>query len=234
VIADWKLERYRLKELSAEEMASVETALRTDESLRARLAALGEDDEATLAKYPAIRVVEAVAARSVRSERRWLVPALALAAAMTAGVVMLRPPVAADDITLKGDQPSLVLFRLAGTDPQRLADGTHVKPHDVVQVSLNISGATHLVIVSVDGAAHTMLHWPLDGNTKAPAGLKALPQAFELDDAPGFERFFLVTGNTPIDVAATIAAAQHAGRTEKLELPATLGQRSVLLNKDSP
>lgn len=236
MIADWMLERYRLGELNAADQAKVTAALAADEALRARLAGLDADDAATLAAHPPSRVAARVTRSAVpekkQSPRIWLVPTFALAAAITVGIVALRAePV--DDIRFKGD-PALRLFRLAGKDPERLADGAKVKPHDVVQVAFELSGAPHFVIVSVDGAGHATLHWPLNGDTAAAPGLKALPQAFELDDAPGFERFFLVTSNQPLAVPEVLAAAERASRSAPLELPASAAQRSVLLDKVSP
>jgi anti-sigma factor RsiW len=230
------LERYRLGELSGADQARVAQALATDEALRARVQQLDLDDAATLAAHPPARIAAQVAARAVPPEDkrfRWLLPAFALAAAVTVTLVVQRA-VVPDDVRFKGDGPSLRLFRLAAKEPERLADGAHVKPHDVVQVAFELSGAAHLVIVSVDGAGHATLHWPLDGNTAVPSGMKALPQAFELDEAPGFERFFLVTSEVPLSAPEVLAAAQGAARAGLLELPKTAAQRSLLLDKVSP
>jgi hypothetical protein len=63
-----------------------------------------------------------------------------------------------------------------------------------------------------------------------------LPHAYALDDAPGFERFFFITANEPIDVQHSLAAVRAlAGRadsaTAALELPAGFRQRSLYLRK---
>jgi hypothetical protein len=231
VIPDWKLERYRLGELSAEEKESVAAQVAADGTLQARLAALDADDAEVLAKYPRRHQAPAPSAR-----RPFLVPALALAAALTVGLVALQALRPADDdvILLKGDAPALRLFRLVGTEPERLVDGARVKPHDVVQVAFDVSGVQHMVIVSVDGSNHTTLHWPHDGNTKVPVQFKALPDAFELDEAPGFERFFLVTSDVPLSVPDVVKAAEVASRAAPLVLPKTATQRSLLLEKVSP
>ncbi|MDP1827830.1 MAG: ActD-like protein [Archangium sp.] len=237
MIADWMLERYRLGELSASDHARVAAELVTDEALRARLHLLAEDDAATLTAHPparvAARVTRTAAPPQPQSNFRWVVPAFAVATALTVGIVVRSMP-GDDEVRFKGDGPTLRLFRLAGKDPERLADGARVKPHDVVQVAFELSGAKHLVIVSVDGAGQTTLHWPLDGNTRPAPGFKALPQAFELDEAPGFERFFLVSSDTPLSVTEVLAAAKGSSRTGPLPLPASATQRSVLLDKVSP
>jgi hypothetical protein len=64
-----------------------------------------------------------------------------------------------------------------------------------------------------------------------------LPRAFELDAAPEFERFILVTGEKPfaasvaLDAARALAVRGAAARTDPLALPAGLAQTSFLLVK---
>ena len=66
-----------------------------------------------------------------------------------------------------------------------------------------------------------------------------LPSAYELDDAPGFERFVLVTATQPFPVAAALDAARAlagqrpSARTAPLPLPPAFHQTSVLLQKTS-
>lgn len=43
-------------------------------------------------------------------------------------------------------------------------------------------------------------------------GEVALPEAYELDAAPGFERFVLVVGDAPFDAAAMTEVIRGAGR----------------------
>jgi hypothetical protein len=117
-----------------------------------------------------------------------------------------------------------------------LSDGAQVKPHDVVQVAFDLQGAPHAVVVSVDGAGNATLHWPAPGtnDTRTPAGFKALPQSFELDEAPGFERFFLVTSQTPLSPPALLDAARRAAREGSLVVPPGADSRSLLLVKGAP
>lgn len=238
---DWKLERYRLGELPADELTRVSQALAADPALRARLDALAAEDVATLAAHPVERVVARVkdqaAERSPAPRPGWLAPALAVAAAVVMGIVgvqALRTTDGGDDILLKGDGPTLRLFRLSASGPERLDDGATVRAHDVVQVSVDAAGADHLAVVSVDGAGQATRHWPPGSDTRVPPGFKALPQAFELDATPGFERFVLLTAASPIDVQAALDAVRAAGRDAPLALPAAVTQRTLLLRKDTP
>jgi hypothetical protein len=225
------LERYRLNELDAADRARVDAALAADPSVRERLDALEADDRAILAAHPPARVAASVRAQPRQPARRsWLVPALALA---TVAVIAVVTPRGEDDIRLKGET-ALRLFRLAGDTPERLDDGAKVKPHDVVQVAFELQGAKHLAVVSVDGAGQATRHWPSTDDTTAPDAFKRLPQSFELDEAPGFERFFLVTSDAALDVNALLAAAKSAGRTGALTIPPGAQVRSLLLDKVSP
>jgi anti-sigma factor RsiW len=239
---DWMLERFVLGELDAENTQRLRAALPAAPELKARLEALEADSRRTLAQHPA-ELVERVVERRLsaepprRSPLRYLLAALAGVATLLWLVAVPHP--AADDVRLKGDGPSLRLFRLGADGPERLSDAAAVHPHDVVQVAFDLSGATHLVVVSIDGAGNATLHFPLDGTSHAPPGLKALPQSFELDDAPGFERFFLVAGGEPLSPGAILDAARRLARgpnprTAPLSVPLGASSSSVRLDKVNP
>ena len=239
---DWMLERFLLGELDAERAQKLEAALSTTPELKARLEALAADSRRTLAEHPP-ELVERVVARRLaarpgrRSTLRFVVPALAGVATLL--WLGLAPHPAEDDVRLKGDGPSLRLFRLGAKGPERLFDASRVRPHDVVQVAFELAGQPHLVIVSVDGAGHSTLHFPLDGSSRAPLGTKALKQSFELDDAPGFERFFLVTSQEPLAPDTIVETARRLAhgpspRTAPLSVPPGATSSSMRLDKVNP
>jgi hypothetical protein len=142
-----------------------------------------------------------------------------------------------------GLSPRLVIHRKAGRAIVRIDDGEVAHPGDIVQVSYVAAGNRHGVVLSLDGGGTVTLHHPRDRDD--PPALQArgeqpLPHAFELDAAPGFERFFFVTsGDTPTDVGRVLDAARKlaaAGpaiaRVHPLSLPSSWRQASVLLDKD--
>jgi hypothetical protein len=58
-----------------------------------------------------------------------------------------------------------------------------------------------------------------------PLGREAtvlLDHAYELDDAPRWERFYFVTGNEPFLVSAVVIAAERAALVSRDDTPATL------------
>ncbi|MCY1036802.1 ActD-like protein [Corallococcus sp. BB11-1] len=144
---------------------------------------------------------------------------------------------------IKGLQPRLDVHRQAAAGTERLTDGAPARAGDVVQLSYTAAGKAHGVILSVDGRGAVTVHQPDSGPASAAlerSGTHLLPRAYELDDAPAFERFFLITADAPFDLdgvlsAARVLAASPEARTAPLSLPADvgLGQTSFLLEKSS-
>ena len=252
-IPDWKLERILLGEESDEALGPED---------RARLEALRASNEEILSRHPPRMIADRIerelrreaAAKAARASGRpafrlrpafVAVPALAGLAVLFAVAGPGGGPDLPDDgpeVTReKGDiRATLSVHRRAGTGAERLASGGAARAGDVLQLSYAAAGASHGVIVSVDGGGAVTLHYPArEGLSTALAGdgETPLPDAYELDTAPGFERFFLVTAPAPIDVDAVLAAARAlaadpaAARETALALPAGLAQTSVLLVK---
>lgn len=262
---EWLLERIALGELPPEELAAARAQLAREPEGEARLAALEAENRAMLDKLPPAAVareveLRAAAARrmevargSARPLRQWapafaLVPALAVVALF----VVVRPggpstggglenPV--PEITrTKGLLPQLIVHRQGAAAPERLVDGTGAAAGDVVQVAYVAAGHAYGVILSVDGRGAVTLHAPESGDqavTLASSGTHALPRAYELDDAPAFERFIFITSDTPFLLDAVLAAAREVAgsphaRTAPLALPEGFTQVSFTLEKVSP
>lgn len=146
------------------------------------------------------------------------------------------------DTRIKGLAPHLVLHRQVGAEAELLRAPARAGSGDVLQVSYVAAGASHGVIVSLDGGGVVTLHHPRDaaGDTALQqGGAVRLGQSYELDAAPGFERFVFVTASAPVDPSQVVAAAQAiAGRPEAargpLALPAGWVQSSFLVEKVSP
>ncbi|AKI99269.1 hypothetical protein ATI61_106644 [Archangium gephyra] len=256
---DWLLERILLGELPPEELARARARLLEEPEGAARLAALEADTAATLVRHPSADVARRVAsqarrlqARGERPARRFpsltaaLVPALAAAAL----VLLVRPPAAGpvapeapvEETRVKGLEPRITIHRQRDGAAEVLVDGALAASGDVVQLAYVAAGRAHGVILSVDGRGTVTLHAPESGTGSvplAPAGTHALPGAYALDDAPGFERFFLVTAEAPFALEEVLAAARSlAGRSEArtspLPLPSRYMQASFTLEKSSP
>jgi hypothetical protein len=258
-VPNWLLERFRLGELSADQRARVSRAVANDAGTAERLAALGVDDDRTLAAHPSRVVAAAIRARlehaaEARPARprgllaQALLPVLS-AAAVTVGVsALLLPPAwherAPEPATrLKGLEPGLLVFRSAPTGAEALAPATVARADDVVQIAYQAAGRRYGVVVSIDGRGRVTRHLPRTGEQAAPLRAGApipLPEAYRLDDAPGFERFFLVTSDASFSVELVVRATErlYGGNPDPartgthLDLPAGFGQARFELRKE--
>ncbi len=120
-----------------------------------------------------------------------------------------------DVIRLKGLEPQLQVFRYRpGLEEgyELLSPNDRVLTRDRLQVSLNPAGYSHGAVFSVDGRGVITLHFPSNFGASTSVGSQGtivLPYAYELDDAPLFERFILILSHSPVDLrglAGTIQA----------------------------
>jgi hypothetical protein len=234
-VPDLTLERYSLNELPPEAAARLERQLQRDPGLRQRLDALlasdaeirASDRLEQLAARVRRQLEEGEAANRYRGRpfRLWLVPA----AVATVVVLLLAPPrsstdPAEDGERIKGLQPSLTLFRRVDGTSETLADGALARTGDLIRLGYQAAGHAYGVILSIDGRGHVTLHLPRSGERAEPLGRDTvlLDHAYELDDAPRWERFYFVTGNEPFLVSAVVIAAERAALVSRDDTPATL------------
>ena len=219
---------------------------------------LREDDarlrEQLLARVPPSELAQRVRARAaaVRSEPDRRVPKLGLgliAAATTACALLLVlraelpsvEPLAEPSERTKGIELALHAYRSGPNGIEQLADGDHVAAHDVLQLGFVRAGLDFGVLVSIDGRGGVTLHHPreVSGSTALAGehGEQLLPEAYELDDAPGFERFVLVASESAlaadevVQAARKLAADPRHARGDPLPLSVPTTQRSLLLMK---
>lgn len=250
---DWMLERYRLGELTEAERRGVEAQL--DEADHARLAELDADDAAILKRYPPRVMAADLQERVQRRRRRAWAPVvgggLALAAVAAAALMVINLP--PDDggtslfgidvgngHRLKGDA-HLVVHRQTSDGDDILAPNGPASAGDVLQLEVAPGDESYLVVVSIDGNGSVTRHLPLDGDQAVqvdPGRTIALPNAYTLDDAPRFERFFLVADDAPFGVQPILAAATRVAgsadpTTAELALSADLTVSDHLVRKES-
>jgi hypothetical protein len=255
-VPDWLVERAALDEVphaSRERLAGVDVA---DRIAAVRAATAGE-----LVAHPAGPAValiqERVATAAKRAaERRRLrritmigLATSVAAVAVVAGLVFQRtPPVESapgvlnhrDGVRVKG-HARLIAFRQVGDQIEKLDPDAVVHEGDLLQLRYNAGGNAYGVIASLDGAGVVTLHFPLRENAPTAMASKTttLSQAYALDAAPKYERFFIITSAEPIDVQRSLAAvralaARPDGGDAELDLPAGLHQWSLRLRKGTP
>lgn len=254
-VPDLILERYRLGEMTPDETAAFERRLHGDDELRQRLQTLEASEEEIRRRYPpavlAAHVRQRLEARAKDRPRvagagffglRWRT--VAVLAGVLVLFVLAGPPLLGpgDESTdrVKGLEPTLLLFRKTPGGSEPLRDGATARAGDLVRIGYRAAGLGWGVIVSVDGHGVVTQHLPRDGAQAArlSAGSQVLlDSAYELDDAPRWERFYFVAGSAPFDAtpvieaAKSVTASRAAGPPPALPLRMNVKQSSVLLIK---
>lgn len=239
-VPDIILERYRLRELPADEAARLEARLQREPLLRERLDALQDSDDA-IRQSGVLRAPHAAAVQDRKWSRLyWLVPAsAALAAALLIAILTPRALERTDshvtaehgDDRIKGARPALAIYRRTSSGSESLADGAVAHTGDLIRVGYRAAGHAYGVIFSIDGRDNLTMHLPPKGDRAAPLGREStvlLDVSYELDDAPLWERFYFVTSDTPFAVAPVVDAVRHAAT-----LPQGLDQSTFSLQKEA-
>jgi hypothetical protein len=259
-ISDLRLEQYVLGELSLADVRKLREALEKDESLRARLSAIRQSDQEILARYPPERIAEVIRqripARETPREFPRRSPALMVALPAAAAVLVflsmfvvrdrflpgMASPAAAE-VRLKGAQPHLSIYRKGPEGAEELSNGSSATQRDWLQLTYTAADARYGVIFSIDGRGTLTWHLPtrIAPSQIAPAldqqGQVALASAYELDDAPSFERFFFVYSSRPFELrdveraASGLASKPQAAEKAALSLPKDEKQWSLVIKK---
>jgi anti-sigma factor RsiW len=248
---DWQIERFVLGELPPAEQEKVALAVASDPALRARVDAIEASSREILAAHPARAAASVIherlsaTASPAPSWGRRLAFAAAASLAVASVAVFVRPHGGGGlevpaETRIKGLRPRLGVFRQTPAGIEALAEGALAREGDLVQLTYQAAGRPFGVILSIDGRGTVTVHHPRDGRQAArlvPGQPVRLSFAYRLDDAPGWERFVLVTAERPFDVApvadaAARLAASGAPGTAPLVLPSSLEQSSFTLTKD--
>lgn len=138
------------------------------------------------------------------------------------------------------EKPNLLIYRKKADKEEQLKANDVAWAGDELQVAYIAGDQPYGVILSIDGRGVITLHYPdkETGSTILKTRVKVLlANAYELDDAPAFERFFLVTSSQPLDVgwviekARELAADQKASRTRAIPLDKQFQQVSFIILK---
>jgi hypothetical protein len=143
---------------------------------------------------------------------------------------------------VKGEAATNFVYRNSAAGSQRLKDGDAARAGDLCRVAYRAAVPRFGLIVSVDGRGVVTRHLPVSGSAAvrlAPGESTPLAAAYELDDAPRWERFFLITSATQFAVEPVIEAVRDAAAKagddppSALALPDGFEQTSFLLRKIS-
>jgi hypothetical protein len=146
-----------------------------------------------------------------------------------------RAPVSHDQpgVRLKGADPGIYVFRKSGETADPLSPGARADEGDLLQLGYVAPGADYGVLFSVDGRGTVTLHFPPspDGSTEIEqGGVVMLEASYRLDDAPDYERFYLVTSEQSLEAGRILREVRRTIGTTG-ELPAS---REELERRDTP
>jgi hypothetical protein len=256
---DIVLEQFILGELPRKEMNEIEKMRMQDMDLDARIEKIRKSNDEILDLYKPEAVGIAIKKRlkeAIESDERMtkssnkafakLIPVMTFGIVFTIGLIVFFPLITGKDgrisnetILLKGDI-SLSVYRQTQSGNELLLSGSEAHPGDRFQIKYGTSDFKYGIIFSIDGNGNTTLHLPETINDKAQIEIKGentLPEAFELDSAPGFERFFLVVSKTRfpvreiLDAANRLATDPRKAKDDSLGISDKFVQKSFILIK---
>jgi hypothetical protein len=240
-LSDLALERFVLGELPDPEAARVRHAVAADASLGERLRALetSREDEAIAALARNVRT-RLAGEPSPAPWARWAVPAaIAIVIAVAVAQPFERTPTSEAE-RIKGPDATLTIYRQTPSGSEQLDDRSVAHTGDVIRIGYRVNGDGFGAIVSVDGRGTVTVHYPDGAPTARPmSGGRGvlLSHAYELDDAPRWERFYIVTGAAPFPIETIVDAVERAASggaaSPVLDLAPEMTQATFLLQKDS-
>jgi len=151
---------------------------------------------------------------------QWAIPAFACAALFVVVSMQIIPqlvefiPQSEFGDRVKGVSPALEVWRKAGESAERLAPEAVARAGDIVQLRYVVPKPCYGALVSVDGRGVLTVHLSGDSGKAAPLTPGrpiALGNSYQLDDAPDFETFYLITSAYNFDVNSAVEALKIAG-----------------------
>ena len=141
---------------------------------------------------------------------------------------------------LRGFVTKLYVYRKHGKDIELLNDNSTGRINDLIQLAYAVTKDTFGIIFSIDGRGNVTKHFPINSLQAAkmkPGRKFFLSHSFQLDDAPEFERFFMVTSDSQfnggyiITLAKQLAINKNLAKSNKIPVNGSFEQVSILLIK---
>ncbi len=226
-ISDFKLERYLLGELPEKEMRELQERELSDEIFAARVREMREQGKRFLAENPFAALddkLEDLGRRENVTEFRgvntlWLKVAAALVIALGVfSMVVLNRDVATYDnhsasmevamadvdngTRIKGMQATLEVWKKTGDSAVQMVNLGNAYEGDEIQLRYRVPQKCFGMLISMDGNGTITMH--MGEGDKAielePGKMTTLPFAYKLDNAPKFEKFFLLTSQNSFGI----------------------------------
>ena len=261
IISEYYLERYVLGELPEEEAEEIARLAAVDPELQSTLEEIESSNREILALYPPPMVKASLSNQLAEMAKKPFplkrILAISSAAAVLLAIILVLPlikrspgiiePGSEQDVTLIKGVPQvdlfitqLLVYRKLKDRVEILSDGDYAQAGDLLQLAYVATEEPYGMIFSIDGRGLITLHFPEKKGESTRLELNkqsSLPNAIELDDAPGFERFFFITSDSPIDVDSvfkeleSLSDLPEEAKKIDLDLPRNLKQYSFLILK---
>lgn len=220
-ISDFKLERYLVGDLSAEEMQEIRRRKETDGILRTRLQVMSEDGKRILAENPFSQLeprldeMDSAGGRLVSFPRSVMKVAAAIVVALGifstvlmmsndrdlgVGNVESRGTEVAlmelgNDTRIKGMDVRMEVWKKSGDTAIQMENMGEAREGDELQLRYSVPQKCYGLLFSMDGNGVLTVHLGNGAGSVAlePGQMVTLPFAYKLDNAPYFEKFYLMT-----------------------------------------
>lgn len=219
------LERLALDELSPFQRAKAINNLMNEDGGEERLKELKRSNDSILKDYPPEIIAAKINEKIISKPKEYIetktfsmrpiVSILSSVAVLIIGItISLRflPVRSGDiisyqtssDIRMKGES-RIFIYKKDGAEALSLKDGDFVREGDILQLSY-ITDKPYVLIFSIDGRQTVTLH---STSEDASIGEKTtLESAYQLDNAPKYEKFFLIASDSPISVSEALNKAE--------------------------
>jgi len=243
-IPDIILERYLLNELPEKRYNEISKALEADIVLQERIAAIKESNKKILKDYPVEYISEVLKFKLNSSSvnkapkksffKRIQVPVLSFGAVAILLVFMMpfmenyiEDRNSISEITrLKGVGAKIFIYKNNTNGAELLKRNSLVSESDIVGVTFFIDKTAYGIIVSIDGRGVVTKHFPNHGD-RSPRLIAGknfkVGHSYELDDAPEYEKFFLIYSVNEFEIDDLLKKIKKAATNKTKVLNDNLG-----------
>ncbi|MCZ6634399.1 MAG: hypothetical protein O7G87_13420 [bacterium] len=134
----------------------------------------------------------------------------------------------------------LVLYRKTETGNELLHNGAVARQGDLIQILYHAAGQKYGAILSTDGRGSVTTHLPAVGTQAAlledvKNEAVSLEFAYELDDAPHWERFYFITADSAFDLKPLLDEAYRVAKEggDSLRVSESFKQFILTLKKEA-
>lgn len=234
MISDFKIEKYLQNALPKAEMENLKSLESLDSNFKSRVEFLRKNNEEILAKYPYENLEKSLAYSPKKNIELFLVKVSAAAILLLSVLITTfynvkeyKAPkadsfevAALENTRIKGLENRLEIWKKNGANVEELSNLDEVKEGDEVQLRFAVAEKCFGMIFSMDGNGILTIHLGNEKNSieLLPGKMTALPYAYKFDNAPKFEKFFLVTSNESFALLDDIDKTLENKKVESITL----------------